>query len=105
MITENQIIEAFKKVLSEETSKVKREEFSRVQYKIEELENSLNETIKEMRKLEDSIPEGLKTLSKARVSKISSYLYNAHSLVSQLKNKIKEHKRSLYSQQIEQKKP
>jgi len=104
MINENDIKKAFLNVISEETSKVKREEFSRVQYKIEELQNSLNETIKELRKLEECVPEGLKTVCNGRLSKITSNLHSSHSLVNQLKNKIKEHKKSIYSQQTENKK-
>jgi len=98
ILTEELIKNAFYKVILEETSKVKREDFSRTQYKIEELENSLNETIKEMRKLEDSIPEGLKTISNGRLSKISTNLQSAQLLINQLKNKIKEHKRVIYTQ-------
>ena len=56
IISENLIKEALDKILIEQMSKVSRQDFSRVQFKIEELQNSLNETIKEMRKLEDSIP-------------------------------------------------
>ena len=62
IITENQVKDILEKVLMEQTSKVSRNEFSRVQFKIEELQNSLNETVKELRKLEDSIPSGLQTL-------------------------------------------
>jgi predicted nucleic acid-binding Zn-ribbon protein len=104
LLSEEIIKNAFFKVISEETSKVKREDFSRVQYKIEELQNSLNETMKEMRKLEDCIPDGLKSISNGRISKISTNLQSAQTLINQLKNKIKEHKRAVYSQQIEEKK-
>jgi alpha-N-acetylglucosamine transferase len=104
ILSEELIKNAFYKVILEETSKVKREDFSRTQYKIEEFENSLNETIKEMRKLEDSIPEGLKTISNGRMSKISSNLQSTQLLIKQLKNKIKEHKRAIYTQQVEEKK-
>lgn len=99
MITENQVIDALQKVLLEETSKVKREDFTRVQYKIEELQNSLNETMKELRKLEDCIPDGLKTISNGRVSKISQNLNSASTLINQLKNKIRQHKKSIYAVQ------
>lgn len=104
MINENDIRKAFLNVISEETSKVKREEFTRVQYKIEEFQNSLNETLKEFRKLEESIPDGLKTVSNGRLSKISSNLQSSQVLINQMKNKIKEHKKSIYSQQTENKK-
>ena len=104
IITENQVKNILDKVLMEETSKVSRNEFSRVQFKIEELQNSLNETVKELRKLEDSIPSGLQTLTKSRVSMISSNLTNSQKLLSIVKDKIRNYKRSLYSQPIEEKK-
>ena len=104
IITENQVKDILDKVLMEQTSKVSRNEFSRVQFKIEELQNSLNETVKELRKLEDSIPSGLQTLTKSRVSMISSNLTNSQKLLSIVKDKIRNYKRSLYSQPIEEKK-
>jgi uncharacterized membrane protein YgaE (UPF0421/DUF939 family) len=104
IITENQVKNILDKVLMEQTSKVSRNEFSRVQFKIEELQNSLNETVKELRKLEDSIPNGLQTLTKSRVSMISSNLTNSQKLLSIVKDKIRNYKRSLYSQPIEEKK-
>lgn len=103
LLNEEDIKKALQKVLTEETSKVKREEFSRVQYKIEEFQNSLNETLKEFRKLEDSIPDGLKTVSNGRLSKISSNLQSSQVLINQMKNKIKDYKKSIYNQQVEQK--
>ena len=73
-------------------------------FKIEELQNSLNETVKELRKLEDSIPGGLETLTKSRVSMISSNLINSQKVLSILKDKVRQYKRSLYAQSIEEKK-
>ncbi len=99
-IVKNKILE----ILSEQTSKVKREDFARVQFKIEELQNSLSETFKELRKLEDSVPNNLKTLTNGRISGISLSLSNAQKLLIQLKEKIKQHKRNLYTQQVEEKK-
>lgn len=104
IISENVVKSVLDKILNEETSKVKRDEFNRVQFKIEELQNSLNETIKEFRKLQDSIPNGLKTISNGRVSGISNGLVNAQKLIVQLKEKIKQHKRTTYSQQVDEKK-
>jgi hypothetical protein len=104
MLNENQVKNILDKVLMEETSKVSRNEFSRVQFKIEELQNSLNETVKELRKLEDSIPSGLQMLTKSRISMISSNLGNTQKLLSLVKEKIRNYKRSLYSQPIEEKK-
>ena len=104
IISENKVKEVLYQILQEETSKVKREDFSRVQFKIEELQNSLNETLKELRKLDDSIPSGLKTVTSGRLNGISSNLSNAQKLIIQLKDKLKQHKKSQYSQQIEEKK-
>ena len=104
IITENQVKNILDKVLMEETSKVSRNEFSRVQFKIEELQNSLNETVRELRKLEDSVPSGLQNLTKSRISMISSNLTNSQKLLSVVKDKIRNYKRSLYSQTIEEKK-
>lgn len=104
IILENEVKKAIFQVLSEETSKVRREDFNRVQFKIEELQNSLNETMKELRKLEDCVPGGLKTLCSNRISGISSNLSQSHKLLSQLKEKVRQHKKSLYTQPIEEKK-
>lgn len=104
MISENDVKNVIFQILSEETSKVKREDFNRVQYKIEELQNSLNETMKELRKLEDCVPGGLKTLCNSRITSISSSLNNSHKVLSQLKEKIRQHKKTLYTQQVEEKK-
>jgi predicted nucleic acid-binding Zn-ribbon protein len=104
LLTEDKVKSILFQILKEETSKVKREDFTRVQYKIEELQNSLNDTVKEFRRLEDSIPSGLKTITKSRIGGISNNLENANKLISQLKEKIREHKRNLYSQQTEEKK-
>jgi len=54
--------------------------------------------------LEDSIPGGLQTLTKSRISMISSNLTNSQKLLSIVKDKIRNYKRSLYSQTIEEKK-
>lgn len=104
LINEEQVKDILNKILSEQTSKVSRNEFSRVQFKIEELQNSLNETIKELRKLEDSIPSGLKNVTNGRVKSISSYLYNSQKVLIQLKDKVKAHKRNSFSQQVDERK-
>lgn len=104
IITENLVKEMVDKVLLEQMSKVSRQDFNRVQFKIEELQNSLGETVKELRKLEDSVPSNLKTVTNGRISGISSSLSNAQKLLVQLKEKIKQHKRNLYVQQTEEKK-
>jgi chorismate synthase len=104
LISENQVSEVLLQILSEETSKVKREEFNRLQFKIDELQNSLSETIKEYRKLEDSIPGGLKIICNGRMSGVSTNLSNAQKLISQLKDKVKQYKKSTLTQQVNEKK-
>ena len=73
-------------------------------YKIEELQNSLNETVKELRKLEESVPSGLKNLTNGRVNGMRIGLSNSQKLLQQLKDKIRQYKKSLYSQPIQEKK-
>jgi uncharacterized membrane protein YheB (UPF0754 family) len=104
LISEETVKKVLNNLLNEEISKVNRQEYNRVQYKIEELQNSLSETIKEFRKLEDTIPEGLKTLSNGRVSTISTNLSNTQKILSQLKEKIRQHKKNSFSQQVDEKK-
>lgn len=104
IISENDVKRILDNILNEEISKVKREDYNRTQYKIEELQNSLSETIKEFRKLQESIPEGLKSVANGRINGISTNLMNAQDLISQLKNKIKKHKKSIYTQQVDEKK-
>jgi ClpP class serine protease len=103
-ISEEIIKNTIFQVLNEQTSKIRREDYARVQFKIEELQNSLNETVKEMRKLEDSIHGGLKTISNGRISGISINLMNAQKLLIQLKDKIRQHKRLTFTQQVNEKK-
>lgn len=99
------IMSTIREILSEETKKVRREDYNKVQYRLDELENQLFETIKEFRKVEDCVPEGLKTISNGRVKGISQCLMDAQKNLKQLKEKIKEHKKIRYqSTQVEEKK-
>ena len=105
IIIESQVINILTQVLNEETSKVKRDEYNRVQFKLDELENSLNETCKELEKLKNSIPEGLNTLTSGRIIGIASHLSSVKKMIVQLKTKVRLHKKSAYSiQQVEEKK-
>ena len=61
-INEAIIRSKIKEILSEETKKIRREDYNKIQYKIEEFENQLIETVKELRKVNDSMPEGLKLI-------------------------------------------
>lgn len=103
-IDESLVRNKIKEILLEETKKIRREEYNKIQFKIEEFENQLVETIKELRKVDDSMPEGLKTLSDGRIKNISENLIKTHNLTKQLKNKIREHKKMSHSSnQIEEK--
>jgi hypothetical protein len=104
MIKENQVNDILQKILTEEVSKVSRQDFSKVQFKIDELENSLIDTMKELRKLNESIPSGLVSLTKNRISSIYTNLDNSQKLIRVLKDKVRNYKRSLYAQSIEEKK-
>jgi hypothetical protein len=103
-ITENEVLPLLNKILLEESSKVNRNDYNRVMYKIDELEGQLIETIKEIRKLKDSIPDGLKTLSSGRIETISNNLTNSQSVLNILKNKVKQHKKNSYQQNVIEKK-
>ena len=103
-LTENQIKEVVNSILNESTSKVSRYEFGRVQFKMDELQNSLNETVKELRKLQDSIPNGLQNITKSKISTISTNLNDSQKLLMIVKEKVRNYKKSLYSQTIEEKK-
>ena len=104
LISENDIKNVLSKILNEETSKVKREDYNRVQYKIEELQNSLSETVKELRKLESCIPNGLDLVTKNRLTGVSSNLLGAQKLLINLKDKLRKHKKSTYTQPVVEKK-
>jgi len=102
-INENDVLNILRSVLYEEVSKVNRNDYNRVQFKIDELEFQLSETIKELRKLQDLTPDGLKTLTNGRFKTISDNLSNAHSTLKVLKNKVKTHKKYSNQSQAEEK--
>lgn len=104
IISEDLVRNVLNDVLLEQSSKVSRQDFNRVQFKIDELQNSLNETVKELRKLDDSIPSGLKSTANGRISGISTSLSNAQKLIVQLKDKVRQQKKSVYSQSLDEKK-
>jgi hypothetical protein len=104
MIKEDDILPLIKNILAEEVSKVSRTEYGKVQFKMDELESQLSETIKELRKLQDSIPDGLKTLTNSRITNISNNLTVAQNTLKVLKNKVREHKKFANQTNIEEKK-
>jgi hypothetical protein len=104
IISENTIKTVLDKILNEEAVKLKREEYNKVQFKIDELTSSLNETIKELRKLQDAIPGGLKGVMVSKVTNISNNLSTTQKLITQLKEKVKNYKRTAFTQQVEERK-
>ena len=103
IISEEIIKETLQRVILSEAEKVKRDDYNRVQFKIEELQNSLSDTIKELRKLEGSIPAPLKKLTDSRINSVSTNLLDSQKIIGVLKDKVKSYKRHSYLKQIEEK--
>jgi hypothetical protein len=102
-IEENTVLKILNDILLEETSKVSRTDYNRVQFKMDELESQILETIKEFRKLEDTIPDGLKTISNGRIKSIYTSLVDSHNTLKTLKTKVKNHKKMTYQQSVDEK--
>lgn len=102
IISEEKIKEILSKLLNEE--KVSRQEYNRVQFKLDELTSSLNETIKELRKVEDSLPTGLRGSIGGKLSTLMSTLTSSQKTISSVKEKVKSLKRSAFTQQVEERK-
>lgn len=84
--------------------RVSRNDYNKIQYKIEELENCLIETKKELRKVVEATPHGLKAISDKRLKSVQSSLDDAHKVISQIQSKIKEHKRQSFQSQNQESK-
>jgi hypothetical protein len=104
IISENTIKTILDRVLIEEAAKLKRDEYNKVQFKIDELTSSLNETVKELRKLQDSIPSGLKGVMSGKMTSISNNLSSSQKLISELKEKVRNYKRTAFAQQVAERK-
>lgn len=102
-IEENTVLKILNDILLEETSKVSRTDYNRVQFKMDELESQILETIKEFRKLEDTIPDGLKMISNGRIKSIYTSLVDSHNTLKTLKTKVKNHKKMTYQQSVDEK--
>jgi hypothetical protein len=102
IISEEKIKEILSKILNEE--KVSRQEYNRVQFKLDDLSSSLNETIKELRKVEDSLPTGLKGSIGGKLSTLMSTLTTSQKTISSVKEKVKTLKRGAFAQQVDEKK-
>jgi hypothetical protein len=97
VITEDLVKRALENILAEDMTKVSRYDFSRTQFQIDELQNSLNETIKEFRKLQNSVPVGLQPVTKSKISSIALSLGNIQKDVSKIKENVRMYKRKVYS--------
>jgi len=100
IITEEQVKKVLDNILSEQMKKVSRQDFSRTQFKIEELQNSLNETIKEFRKLQTTVPSGLQTAANSKIASIGGHLSKAQMEIDKLKIGVNNYKRKMYSRQV-----
>jgi hypothetical protein len=99
IVTEEQVKEVLNNILSEQMKRVSRQDFNRTQFKIEELQNSLNETLKEYGKLKSSIPQGLQTPTRSRIQSIGDHLYGVQLDLNKLKVGVFNYKKKTYSQQ------
>lgn len=84
-------------VLNEETKKITRQDYQRAQFKIDELMSSLRESIKEINKLNEQLPIGLRVIAKNKMTKLSSSLEDAKQATYELSAKLKEHKTKSFS--------
>jgi predicted nucleic acid-binding Zn-ribbon protein len=103
-LTESQIKQFVNNVLNESINKVSRHDYSKVQFKLDDLNGSIQEAQKELRKLEDSIPSGLKNVTNKKINEIATNLSNIKTLITSLKSKIYQIKKQNYSQPLEEKK-
>lgn len=99
IVTEEQVKDVLNNLLSEQMKRVSRQDFSRTQFKIEELQNSLNETLKDFSKLHSSVPPGLQTATKSRIMSIGMQLSLAQTEVNKLKEGVTNYKKKMYSRQ------
>ena len=99
VITEDQVKKVLDNLLSEEMKKVSRQDFSRTQFKIEELQNSLNETLKDYRKLHATLPAGLQGVTRAKLISIGNHLSQTQGEITKLKEGVTNYKRKMHSRQ------
>ena len=102
IVSEDQVKKMLDNLLSEQTKKISRQDFSRTQFKIEELQNSLNETLKDYRKLHASLPTGLQSATKSKLISIGTHLGSAKEEINKLKEGVTNYKRKMYARQAPQ---
>lgn len=102
IISEDKVKELIIKLLNEE--KVSRQDYTKVLYKLDDLSNSLNETIKELRKTEDSLPIALRSGVGSKLSSIMKSLTSAQKVIFSIKEKVRQQKKAAFAQQTVEKK-
>lgn len=107
-ISEDAIRKVLTQVLNEEISKVKREEYTRLLFKLDDIEKSLSDLIRELHKVDDTTATGLKVICKDKFSLINSNLLNTHRLLLQLKDRVRQKRKSQsnfdFNRQLEERK-
>lgn len=98
LITEKQVKKILDALLSEEVKKVSRQDFNRTQFKIEELQNSLNEAMSDFRKLYTTLPSGLDSVAKPTLVSIARNLEMTRRNINKLKDDVTVYKKTAYGQ-------
>ncbi len=70
----------------------------------DDLNGAIQDAQKELRKLDDSVPNGLKNITNKKINEITTNLSNVKTLITSLKSKIYQIKKQNYSQPLEEKK-
>lgn len=101
-ISEEKVKEILSKILSEE--KVGRDQYIKMRFKLDDLSQSMNECLKELRQAQDSVPNKFKGTIGSKLNTIGASIESAQKSISQIKEKIKQLKKAEYRQQVEEKK-
>ena len=91
IITEEQVKEILNKILSEE--KVGRDQYIRMKFKLDDLSQSLNDSLRELRQAQDSVPTKFKSSIGSKLNSIGSVLETSQKTITQLKEKIRQLKK------------
>ena len=100
LITSDQVKMAFDNVVTEELSKIPRHEFNRTQFRIEEVQESLGDLIKNFMKLQNTLPTPLKYSIGKKIDTISSNISLIEKEITAVKTKVKDYKKKLYTNPI-----
>ncbi len=101
-ISEEKVKQILNKILNEE--KVGRDQYIKMRFKLDDLSQSINECLKELRQAQDSVPTKFKGSIGSKLSSIGNSIEDAQKTISHLKEKIRQLKKAEYRQQVEEKK-